>query len=216
MSVEIKEPIIEKRNITELKNWDDNPRSILDEDFDRLINQIKKFGIYKPLLINQDNIVLGGNMRLRAFNKLGVKEVVCTVVNTSNESEMLEYALSDNDQVGTTDDLKLAELATLHPIETKLFKVQSNYLRPIESILNPTDPTAVVGADEDMSTLDADLDTYLNGNIKQIVLYYDNDEYEEIVRLLEEIGKSLELENNTDIINHLIREYHEKSIPKTE
>lgn len=88
------------RKIDELKAWERNPRSIDDASLKRLKSQLQKFKQYKPLIINQDNIVLGGNMRLRAMRELGINEVWVSVVETANESEMIEYALSDNDRAG--------------------------------------------------------------------------------------------------------------------
>lgn len=204
---QIKQAKIEQRKVSELTNWEDNPRSIVKEDFERLKKQIIKLGMYKPLLINADNIVLGGNMRLRALSELGAKEVAVTVVDATDPATMLEYALSDNDQVGVTDDLKLAELVHLNPIDTALYKVQSNVLRPLESIVNPPDPTVEGGGDDvDKSDLDESLDTYLNGNIKQIVLYYDNAQYQDIIDKLANLGERFKIEDNTGIITKLIED----------
>lgn len=202
---QIKQAKIEQRKVSDLTNWEDNPRSIVKEDFERLKKQIVKLGMYKPLLVNADNIVLGGNMRLRALTDLGAKEVAVTVVDAQDPATMLEYALSDNDQVGVTDDLKLAELVHLNPIDTALYKVQSNVLRPLESIVNPPDPLGG-GDDVDKSDLDESLDTYLNGNIKQIVLYYDNKQFEDIVAKLEMLGTRFNIEDNTGIITQLIND----------
>lgn len=204
---QIKQAKIEQRKVADLTNWEDNPRSIVKEDFERLKKQIIKLGMYKPLLINADNIVLGGNMRLRALTDLGAKEVAVTVVDATDPATMLEYALSDNDQVGVTDDLKLAELVHLSPIDTSLYKVQSNILRPLESIVNPPDPSTLGGGDDvDKSDLDESLDTYLNGNIKQIVLYYDNEQYGKVVDQLTNLGERFGIEDNTGIITKLIED----------
>lgn len=204
---QIKQAKIEQRKIAELTNWEDNPRTITKEDFERLKKQIVKLGMYKPLLVNADNIVLGGNMRLRALSELGAKEVAVTVVDASTPEKMLEYALSDNDQVGITDDLKLAELVHLNPIDTTLYKVQSNVLRPLETIVNPPDPVTEGGGDDvDKSDLDESLDTYLNGNIKQIVLYYDNEQYGQIIDKLGSLGERFNIEDNTGIITKLIED----------
>lgn len=197
---EIKQAKFETRKLKDLTNWDNNPRSILKEDYARLKGQISKLGVYKTLLVNQDNIVLGGNMRLRAFTELFGKdhEVMCGIVETADPGMMLEYALSDNDQAGITDDMKLAEVFQLHPIETQLYKIQSNVLRPLETIINPIDPSTLGGDSEtDKSTMDENLDTYLTGNIKQIVLYFENAEYEEVIARLEKIKTEYSLENNT-------------------
>ena len=204
---QIKQAKIEQRKVSELTNWEDNPRSIVKEDFERLKKQIIKLGMYKPLLVNADNIVLGGNMRLRALSELGAKEVAVTVVDATDPATMLEYALSDNDQVGVTDDLKLAELVHLNPIDISFYKVQANILRPLESIVNPPDPVTEGGGDDvDKSDLDESLDTYLNGNIKQIVLYYDNEQYGKIVDMLTNLGERFNIEDNTGIITKLIEE----------
>jgi len=59
------------RKIEDLIEWDKNPRKITDLDYVRLKDQITLLGQYKPLIINEKNEVLGGNMRLRAFKELG-------------------------------------------------------------------------------------------------------------------------------------------------
>lgn len=138
----IKQAKFENRKLADLVSWANNPRSILKEDFERLKKQVESLGVYKTLLVNQDNIVLGGNMRLRAFLELfdPQTEILCGIVETADESQMLAYAISDNDQVGITDQQALAELATLNPIDTKLYAVQTGKLKPMEQVLTDFSP----------------------------------------------------------------------------
>ena len=105
----------ETRNISELHGWDKNPRSINKKDFERLKKQIQTLGQYKPLLITQDNEVIGGNMRLKAYTELGITDVWVSVVTPKNEQDKLEYALSDNDRAGYYDDDLLANLIPQYP-----------------------------------------------------------------------------------------------------
>lgn len=210
--IDIKEARWERRKLSDLTNWEHNPRSILKEDFNDLKGQIDELGVYKTLLVNQDNIVLGGNMRLQAFIQMfgADYEAMCGIVETDSIGKMLKYALSDNDNKGTTDDLKLSEVYALDPIETSLYKIQSNVLRPLESIINPPDPATLGGdGDADQSDMDESLQTYLGGNIKQIVLYYSNDSYATIIDKLKAIGDEMGLDNNTDVITKLIEERYE-------
>ncbi len=139
---EIKQARFETRKLSQLTNWDNNPRSILKEDYARLKGQISKLGVYKTLLVNQDNIVLGGNMRLRAFTELFGKdhEVMCGIVETADPGMMLEYALSDNDQVGTTDEQKLAEDCALHPIESELYAINSSPMKLVSKLKEEVSP----------------------------------------------------------------------------
>ena len=104
-----------KININNLKLWDKNPRSIDKKGFARLVAQLKRVKeitgeyLYKPLTITQDNIVIGGNMRLRALQELGETQVWVEVVRVKNEQEMIEVALIDNDEAGKYEkDLTLA------------------------------------------------------------------------------------------------------------
>lgn len=103
------------RHISTLRGWDKNPRSITKDGFERLKKQIQKLGQYKPLLITPDGEVLGGNMRLKAYQELGVDDVWVSVVNPKDEAEKLAYALSDNDRAGFYDDDLLANLIPDYP-----------------------------------------------------------------------------------------------------
>ena len=100
----------EYRDISALKNWNKNPRSIKDRDFARLKIQIQALGQYKPLIITEDGTVLGGNMRLRAYKDLGIKKIWVSIVEAPDEETKLEYALSDNDRSGFYDSEQMANL----------------------------------------------------------------------------------------------------------
>ena len=100
--------------LSKLREWDRNPRSISKDGFERLKKQIKKLGQYKPLLITPDGTVLGGNMRLKAYRELGVDKVWVSIIDPKTEAEKLEYSLSDNDRAGYYDDDLLANLSSYY------------------------------------------------------------------------------------------------------
>lgn len=106
---------MDKRNINTLHNWDKNPRSIKDKDFERLKTQIRDLGQYKPLLITEDGTVLGGNMRLRAYRELGLDDIWVSIVKADTEEERMRYALSDNDRAGFYDEDLLANMSGNFP-----------------------------------------------------------------------------------------------------
>lgn len=137
---QIEKPKYEVRKVADLTNWEDNPRTITKDEFERLKQQIERLGLYKPLLINQQNIVLGGNQRLRALKELGIEEAMCSIVMTDNEWQKIEYALSDNDEMGVTDKEKVAELVSLHPVETKLYHIKTRALKPLSVVVASLSP----------------------------------------------------------------------------
>ncbi len=120
--------------IEKVKPWENNPRTISTKNFKRLLEQIKKHGVYKPLIVNQDGIIVGGNMRYQALMEMGIKEVWVSIVKTTSEAQMLEIALSDNDRAGEYDELKLAEMVTLNPVDTKLYHVDMAPPLPLEKL----------------------------------------------------------------------------------
>ena len=125
--------------------WDKNPRGITKKDFDRLKKQIKKLGVYKPLVACEENgkyVILGGNMRLRALRELGYKEVELSIVEAKSEKEKIEYSLSDNDRVGYYEEEKLAELIypELENLDLSQFRVDINRPVSLESIVEQFTP----------------------------------------------------------------------------
>ena len=105
----------EFRKITELKNWDKNPRSIKEKDFERLKKHIIDHGQMQPLVITPDGEVLGGNMRLRVYDALNIEDVWVEVVTPKDEADKLRIALVLNDRAGFYDSDLLANLMPQYP-----------------------------------------------------------------------------------------------------
>ena len=120
--------------IDQVLNWDKNPRTVKTKDLERLKFQIQTLGVYKPLIAVQENghfVTLGGNMRLQVLKELGFKEVDLSIVDAPTETRKLEYALSDNDQVGLYDVEKLGGLLTLPEIKIELQNFKIDLATPI-------------------------------------------------------------------------------------
>jgi len=70
--------------ITDIKGNPNNPRIIKDDKFKKLVESIKAFPEMinvRPIVVNTDMIVLGGNMRLKAMKEAGWKEAPIQIVN---------------------------------------------------------------------------------------------------------------------------------------
>jgi len=136
--------------------WDKNPRGCRKKDFERLKNQIKRLGVYKPLIAVEENghyTILGGNMRLMALRELGHTEAEISLVEAPTEKEKIEYSLSDNDRIGYYEEEALAELIYPHIEDIKLddFKVDVGEPISVRNIvldIAPLEGEALVDADE--------------------------------------------------------------------
>ena len=130
---------LETRNIDELIINERNPRGIKTEDFERLKRQVEKLGVYKPIIIDKNNKVLGGNMRVRAYKELGLNTVWVSVVDTKEGQLELDYMLSDNDEVGYWEEQDLAELITeAEGLDLELYKVDVGQPIDLSKFLDQT------------------------------------------------------------------------------
>jgi hypothetical protein len=82
-----------------------NPRIIKDDKFQKLVTSIKEFPEMleaRPIVVNPDMIVLGGNMRLKAAKAAGLTEAPVYVA-TWEESKAKEFIVKDNVGFGEWD-----------------------------------------------------------------------------------------------------------------
>lgn len=89
--------------IKEIKSNPNNPRVIKNDKFDKLVQSIKDFPKMleiRPIVVNEDNIVLGGNMRLKACIEAGLKEVHVLYANDLSPEEQNEFIIKDNVSFG--------------------------------------------------------------------------------------------------------------------
>jgi ParB-like chromosome segregation protein Spo0J len=93
-------------SISKVKPNKDNPRIIKDYKFKKLVQSIKDFPQMlelRPIVVNEDNIVLGGNMRLKACQEAGLKEVHIIQAKDLTEEQQREFIIKDNVGFGEWD-----------------------------------------------------------------------------------------------------------------
>ena len=96
---------VQSVKISDVKSNPNNPRIIKDEKFHKLVQSLKDFpemAKVRPVVVNQDFVVLGGNMRLKAMKEAGWKEVPVEVVDWSEEQQR-EFIIKDNVGFGEWD-----------------------------------------------------------------------------------------------------------------
>jgi DNA modification methylase len=95
--------ILEK--IQNVKLNPNNPRLIKDDKFKKLVQSIKDFPEMlniRPIVVNQDMIILGGNMRYKACKEAGLKEIPIIVTDLT-EDQQREFLIKDNTSGGEWD-----------------------------------------------------------------------------------------------------------------
>jgi hypothetical protein len=136
--------------ITEVKVNPNNPRLIKDDKFKKLVQSVKDFPEMlniRPIVVNQDMVILGGNMRYKACKEAGLKEI--PIIKTDlTEEQQKEFLIKDNVSGGewdwdilanewNTDDLQKwgLDLPILKELnESDLFDIEIPFYTPSEII----------------------------------------------------------------------------------
>lgn len=93
-------------SIDELKPNPDNPRVVKDVKFKQLVKSLREFPQMleiRPIVVNGDMIVLGGNMRLKACKDAGIKQIPTIIVNDFTPEQEREFIIKDNLGYGEWD-----------------------------------------------------------------------------------------------------------------
>ena len=110
--------MIQTVKINEVKPNPSNPRTIKDDKFKKLVKSIQDFPEMlklRPLVVNSEMVVLGGNMRLKACKEAGLTEVPIIYANNLTETQQQEFIIKDNLGYGewNWDDLKEWDMSDL-------------------------------------------------------------------------------------------------------
>lgn len=137
--------------ISTIKPNPENPRVIRDRKFKQLVNSISGFQKMlqiRPLVVDENMIVLGGNMRLKAIKEVGLKEVPIIRAEGLTEEEKKEFIIKDNVGYGewdwdclanTWDEQKLVEwgldIPTFEP-ESLEDDIEANSIKHFQVTIN--------------------------------------------------------------------------------
>jgi hypothetical protein len=162
-------------NISQIKKNPSNPRTIKDDKFKKLTQSIKELPqmlFLRPIVVNDDMVVLGGNMRLKACKEAGLKEVPVIKARDLTEDQQREFIIKDNVGFGEWDwDI----LANEWDID----------------LLSDWGLATWNTSDVDLDGFFED-DTTDKANINKIVLEYNDEEYIQVVELFDKFTGSKE------------------------
>lgn len=146
-------------HINDLTLWEDNPRFIEEDKYKQLLSDIKDVeemdpetdGQFKPLIVTTLGVVIGGNMRMRAYTELGKTQIWVSVVDTNNPAQAFKIAIRDNMRYGTYDEEKLAEAAIKYEItelELEGLDVDLGETTSLKAVVGEVTPDPQVEEDE--------------------------------------------------------------------
>lgn len=211
-----------KREFKDLRAYDKNPRKITKDDFDTLQKSLEEFGDLSGVIFNRTSgNLVGGHQRTNAFKS---KKAVVTLDDELKsptktgtvatgyievEGEKFSYREVDWDSDKEARANILANkvsgqwdfdmLANAFDVDTLL----ASGWRASE--LGFATSKEADGVDTD--TLTESMESYLAGNIKQIVLFFSSEEFEEIVPRLDAVMAKEGVSNHTEAFIKLLEKY---------
>jgi hypothetical protein len=165
---------MQKFKISEIKLNPNNPRLIKDDKFEKLVKSIKEFPEMldiRPIVVNSDMVILGGNMRFKACKEAGLKEIPVIVADNLTEEQQREFLIKDNTSGGEWDFEMLANEWDVDQLEDWGLEVPSFATDVDYSILD----------DEDVSD---QLEDMTNGVRKAIQIEFEAEHYDEAYALV--------------------------------
>ena len=166
--------MVKKVNIAAIKPNEGNPRYINDSKFKKLVKSIKEFPEMletRPLVVDENMVVLGGNMRLKALKSAGVFEVPVHKVKGWTEDQKKEFIIKDNVSYGNWDWDIIANDWETNIISDWGMDVPEFDVDPDYSVLDDFDMTD-------------QLDEMQSGVKKAIQIPFENEHYDEAFELV--------------------------------
>jgi len=181
-------------DITEIKFNENNPRTITAFQLQKLKKSLLEFPQMlelRPLVIDEENVVIGGNMRLKALQELGITKVPTKKVVNLTPEQKKEFVIKDNLSYGEWDWDNLVvewELETL-----------TDWGLELNTEDELTNNNTYEGLDASSK-----LNKFLNAEIKRMFLVFDSETFTKVVEWFDKKQEDFGVEDNNQVILKLM------------
>ena len=120
-------------DINKIQGNRENPRVIKDSKFQKLVRSIEEFPemLYlRPIVVNKDMVILGGNMRHKASKDAGLKEIPIIIAENLDEAKERQFIIKDNVGFGEWDWDALANLWDIDELDEWGLELPLDFVEP--------------------------------------------------------------------------------------
>ena len=206
----VEEHKLVKIDIDKIKIDSTNPNVMSDDEMKALQKTMDKFGYLAPVILDKKLKVVDGEHRVKAYQKMGKTTIPAYIVDVDKyDQKILRQVM--NKLRGEHDILKDSKEFNILDKANRLDELAQFLAKDEKDFLRMTDEP--VKDDEfDNNPMDHHKDHYLHGNIKQIMIYFDNQQFENVMPRIEKIMEIEEVTTHTDMFYKLL-EYYENNKP---
>jgi hypothetical protein len=196
---------LKKVPVSLIKFDDTNPNELSDEQMNALKLTMKKFGYLSPVILNKDFTVIDGEHRVRTYQDLEQEEIPAYVVDVDVVDQKILRQLMN--KLHGEHDFKKDKSEFQFMSENGKLEEFSDLLgvkyESLENIIKENNERAERNNDR----YDVSKDYYINGVVKQIILFIENETFDEIIPKLDYYMESLNIDNHSDLFLEFFREY---------
>jgi len=191
-----------------------NPRTIDKKKFNLLKKSIKDalwMLKIRPIVVDKDCVVLGGNMRFKACSELGLQFVWVMCVDDITDEQARRFIIRDNVDFGTWDMELLEKQYSQQGLLSYGAEIQLLVQKQLDLEDSPKLPPMFDEDDEEPEIDEKEFQdsqkSFNDNAIKQIVFQLPDDIYEDTLKSMDQISRDLDLNDNSEVLLSLINFY---------
>lgn len=172
-----------------------------DEQIDQLAGMIAEFGFDQPIVVDENNVIIKGHARWLAAKKLGLENVPVIVADHLDEHQVMASRIADNKVSSTKYDMENMkfDLGTLERVGFNL-NLTGLGLGELDELLK----VGEMGSSSP-ENINRTQEQYDQSDVRQIVLIFNQEEFEEMLGNLQRLREKLQVESNTEAIKILVK-----------
>jgi hypothetical protein len=199
---------IETLKITAIKPNPNNPRTIRDEKYQKLLKSVQDFPDMlklRPIVLNSENVVIGGNMRLKACIEAGLKEVPVIIAKGLTAEQEREFSIKDNVSNGDWDWQSLLE--GWNSTELIGWGFDSYSFSTVETVFGGFENTDETGSEENVPDVEyVDEPKITDSGFVRFDIVLKEEDKKILMSLINSVKKSMQI-TNAEALMHIVKAY---------
>ena len=156
------------KKISELKLAEKNVRLHGDRQIKEYIRSVEMFGQIRPLVIDENNVVICGNGLLQAFQQMGKGTAECYIVRNLTKNQKKKLMLADNKiyELGSTDTSAFSDI-DIPGYDAELLKVLTASVAEATDLINGYGTFSEEKVGDDLNDADKEKSAHIRGNLQK-------------------------------------------------
>tara|TARA_R110000751_G_scaffold248806_1_gene348509 strand:+ start:48 stop:674 length:627 start_codon:yes stop_codon:yes gene_type:complete len=192
--------------VNDIKFDETNPNVLTPEQMIALKATIKQFGFLSPVILNKKLEVIDGEHRVTVYKDLKKETIPAYVIDVDTiDKKILRQLMNklrgEHDPLKDKEEFKMINDAGRLNDFTNLLALN---IADFDKVINPSIDS---NENRESDKIELSQENYLNGTIKQMILFFSNVDYETLMPKFDKHMERLNIDNHTDLVLEFFKEY---------